>query len=306
VTRGSWKAQVRSAAATFLLLAACGAAPPREDLEPLFARVETGTAAEALEASAELAAKVDDAWLPRLGILLERAPLRALPLVGDLATEGSARLLLERLPGLLGSPTGGVPRAAVVAAGLRRLRAAAPLVMDHLERTGDPAAIRALGRIWERGLDDPPLAKADEVERLTALAVLHRLSTGIDAAPESVEAMLRTMTRGELEDFLGKHAAERFPARRLCDQAVRRRGFDPGKGARIHEALLRSPDLELVAGILDTSPHALPEPVVRAFLSDRRPAREGTLLCDAAAARLSGRRPATRAERDALIESLRN
>lgn len=296
-----------TSAATLLLagFAACGSAPPGEDLEPLFAKVETGAAAEALEASAELASKYDDPWLARLGSLLDRVPLRALPLIGDLTTDGSAQLLRDRLPALLRSPVPGAPRAAAVAAGLRRLRPASEPILELLERTGEPAALRALGRIWERRLGDPPLAKADEVERLTVLAVLHRLSMGLDAAPEACEAMLRAMTRSELEDFLGKHAGEKFPARRLCDQAVRRRGFDPEKGARIHEALLSSPDLELVAAILDTSPHALREPIVRGFLVDRRPVREGTLVCDAAAARLSGKRPATRPERDALIESLK-
>lgn len=287
------------------MFAACTSSPPPEDLEPLFAKVETGAAVEALAASAELAAQYDDAWLDRLGKLLDRAPLRALPLIGDLTTDGSAKLLRERLPALLRSPVPGAPRAAAVAAGLRRLRPASEPILDLLERTGEPAALRALGRIWERTLADPPLAKADEVERLTVLAVLHRLSMGLDAAPEACEAMLRVMNHAELEDFLGKHAGERFRARRLCDQAVRRRGFDPGKGARIHEALLSSPDLELVAAILDSSPHALREPIVRGFLADRRPVREGTLVCDAAAARLSGKRPATRAERDALVESLR-
>jgi hypothetical protein len=296
---------VRSLPGALLLLAACRSAPPGEDLEPLFARVETGTAAEALEASAELASKYDDAWVGRLGALLERAPLRGLPLLSELSSEGSARLLLERLPALLRSPVPGAPRAAVVAAGLRRLRPASGAILEHLESSGDAADLRALGRIWERRLSDPPLGKADEVERLTTLAVLHRLSMGAEGSPEACEAMLRAMAREELEDFLGKHAGERFPARRLCDQAARKRGFDPEKGARIHEALLASPDAGLVAGILDTSPHALREAIVRGFLSDRRPVREGVLVCDAAAARLSGKRPATRAERDALLESLR-
>jgi hypothetical protein len=293
-------------AAWILLVSACASAtPPAEDLEPLFAKVEKGTAAEALEASGELASKYDDAWAGRLGTLLDRVPLRALPLISELSTEGSAKLLLEKLPALLASGTEGVPRAAVVAAGLRKLRPASPAILDYLEKTGEGAALRALGRIGERKLDDPALPKKEEVERLTTLAVVHRLTMSVDGPPEACEAMLRIMTRAELEDFLGKHAAEKFAARKACDQAVRRRGFDPEKGARIHEALLSSPDLELVAGILETSPHALREPIVRGFLDDRRAVREGTLVCDAAAARLSGKRPATRGERDALIESLK-
>jgi len=292
-------------------LAACSGAPPpapREDPAPLFRTVETGTPVEAMEACARLARDWDDAWLPRLEKLLDGPPrprARALQLAGDLRGEASARLLLARLPSLLESPDAETARLAAVAAGLRKLRdATAPLLSYH-ERSGDPAALRALGRAWSQGLQSPPLPRAAEIERLGVLALAHRLAMGPDATPEACEAMLRAMTRPELEDFLGSHAADRFPSRRLCDRAVRRKDFDPEKGARVHEALLSSPDLELVSEILETSPHPLRPEIVRSFLDDRREAKEGWLLCDAAAARLSGRRPAGREERDALIRSLK-
>ncbi len=292
-----------------LALAACPGAPPREDPESLFRAIETGPAIEAMDACASLARAWDDAWLPRLEKLLDGPPrpcARALQLAGDLRTEGSARLLLGKLPRLLESPDAETARLAATAAGLRKLRAATAPLLAWYDRTADPAALRALGRIWSQGLQDPPLPRADEIDRLGVLAVVHRIAMGAGATLEACEATLRAMTRPELEDFLGKHAGDRFASRRLCDRAVRRKDFDPAKGARIHEALLLNPDLDLAAGILETSPHALRAELVHPFLDDRREARDGLLLCDAAAARLSGRPlPAAREERDALIRSLR-
>lgn len=292
-----------------LALSACAGDPPLEDPEPLFRTLETGAAIEAMEACAKLARSWDDAWLPRLEKLLGGPPrpcARALQLAGDLPTGGSARLLLANLPRLLESPDAETARLAAVAAGLRGLRAATPPLLSYYDRTSDPSALRALGRAWSQALADPPLPRAAEIDRLGVLAVAHRAAMGADATVESCEAMLRVLTRAELEDFLGRHAADRFASRRLCDRAVRRKDFDPEKGARIHEALLLNPDLELVAEILETSPRPLRAEIVRSFLDDRREAREAWLLCDAAARRLSGRPlPDSREERDALIRSLR-
>jgi len=294
---------VTARAAAFFLLAACSPAP-REDLEPLFVTLERGSALGAMEASAKLAQAYDDSWLPRLGRSLDAAPVRALQLIGDLTTDGSAKLLLERLPKLLAADPA-ASRMAVVASGLRRLRAATPTLLDRFEKLDEKAALRALGRIWDRALNDPPPPRAQEIDRLSVLALVHRRATGADVTVEACEAMLKVMSRDELEGFLGKHAGDKFFARRFCDEAVRRKGFDPVKGARIHEALLSSPDLELVAEILHTSPHAIRPELVRPFLHDRRAVKGDYLLCDAAATRLSGRSPNTRAERDALIQSLK-
>ena len=55
---------------------------------------------------------------------------------------------------------------------------------------------------------------------------------------------------------------------------------------RIHEALLQSPDVGFVAGILESSPFPLREELVKSFLNDDRTVREGVRLKDIAAARL--------------------
>ncbi len=266
-----------------ILAAGCSDPAPREDVEPLFHALEKGTPAEAMEASGKLAAAYDDSLRPRLEKALTVAPVRALQLIGDLYTEGSADVLLEHLPYLLEGGQREVARMAAVAAGLRRLKAATHAL---LEQTEEPAAVRALGRIWTQPLDAPALPRREEIDRLTVLAVAHRQAMGGGATVEACEAMLSIMTRAELEDFLGKHAGAKFLARHLCDEAVRHRGFDPAKGVLIHEALLSSPDVELVAGILATSPYPLREELVAGFLKDERVVKDGVRLRDVAAKRL--------------------
>jgi hypothetical protein len=255
-----------------------------QDVEPLFKAIETGTPLEALDASARLAKSFDDSMLPRLVKLLDALPLRALQLMGDLQTDGSAKLLLDRLPKLLESKEKDVPRMAEVACGLRKLRAATPIL---IERTEDKAALRALGRIWERSLDDPPLERKDEIGRLSALALVHRAAMGATSSLEACEAMLKAMTREEVDDFLSKHAKDKFYARRFCDEAVRKKGFDPKKGARIHEAFLGNPDADLVAAILETTPFELKADAVRALLKDERKTTDGRALRDLASKRLN-------------------
>ena len=172
---------------------------------------------------------------------------------------------------------------AIVACGLRKLRAATPLL---IERTDDKAALRALGRIWERTLDEPPLPRKDEIDRLTTLTLLHKAAMGATPSLEAVEAMLKVQTREELDDFLAKHAKDKFFARRFCDEAVRKRGFDAGKGARVHEALLASPDADLVARILEGTPFELRREEVRKLLKDDRKTLDGRRLGDLASKRL--------------------
>jgi hypothetical protein len=104
---------------------------------------------------------------------------------------------------------------------------------------------------------------------------------------EACEAMLAVMIESELTDFLGKHSADRFPARRLCDDAVRRPGFDAEKGLRVHEALLSSPDAGLVASILTNSPFPLRDELVRGFLKDPRTTTTGVKLSEVAEKRLN-------------------
>ena len=98
--------------------------------------------------------------------------------------------------------------------------------------------------------------------------------------------LLAVMTREELTSFFQKHAADKFYARLLCAEAVRRPGFDADKGRFVHEALLRNPDLGLVAVILETSPFPLSKDLVKGFLEDDRTVGDGVRLKDLAAARL--------------------
>jgi hypothetical protein len=273
----------RSSVLLALLLAACSGAPPREDVEPLFRALEGGSAAEALAAGEKLAAVYDDEDLPRLAKALDAAPVRALQLIGELSTEGSAKLLVDRLSYLLESKDPETARMAAVAAGLRRLREATGSLLHHPE---DPAVVRALGRIWAQSLDSPQLPRAEEIDRLTVLAVVHRQAMGARSTPEACEAMLSVMTGSELAGFLSKHSGDKFASRHLCEEAARRPGFDEEKGLRIHEAMLASPDPAVVATILSSSPFPLREELVRSFLKDARETPKGEKIRELAARRL--------------------
>jgi len=273
----------RSALLLLLSLASCAHTSTAEEVEPLFLTVENGSAVQAMAAAEKLVAVYDDAHLARLEKALDAKPARALQLLSELSSDGSARLLLSHLPYLLESKDPEVARMAAVAAGLRRLKPATAELLHHPEA---PAVVRALGRIWEQDLESAPLPREEEIDRLTVLAVVHRQAMGPNPTVEACEAMLLVMTGAELADFLGKHAADKFHARRLCDEAVRRPGFDPDKGLRIHEALLKNQDLVLVADILRSSPFPLHEDLVRGFLKDDRSVGEGARLQDVAEARL--------------------
>jgi hypothetical protein len=274
---------VRSRFLLVLTLASCSSAP-RADVDGLFRTLETGSVAEAMAAGEKLASIYEDDDLPRLEKALDAAPVRTLTLIGELTTEGSAKLLLDRLSYLLESKDQETARMAAVTAGLRRLKGATAALLHHPE---DPPVVRALGRIWAQTLDAPPLPRPEEIDLLTVLAVAHRQAMSPGGTLEACEAMLSVMREPELADFLAKHAADRFPARSLCDEAVRRPGFDAEKGLRVHEALLSSPDVGLVAGILAGSPFPLREELVKGFLKDARTTTNGVKLSDAAAKRLS-------------------
>ncbi|HLY08357.1 MAG TPA: hypothetical protein VKW04_03520 [Planctomycetota bacterium] len=274
---------LRPAPLLFLALSACAHSPTAEEVEPLFLTIENGNAVQAMAATEKLVAAYDDTHLPRLEKMLDAKPVRALQLISELSSDGSGKLLLSHLSYLLESKDAEVARMAAVASGLRRLRAATAALLHHPE---EPSVIRALGRIWEQDLDAGPLPREEEIDRLTVLAVVHRQTMGVNPGVESCEAMLLVMNAAELTDFLHKHAGDKFPSRRLCDEAVRRPGFDPDKGLLIHDALLQSPDVAFVAGILESSPFPLREDLVKGFLKDDRTVREGVRLSDLAAARL--------------------
>lgn len=267
-----------------LLLASCShPSSTAAELEPLFRMLETGSPREAIGASEKLVAAYDDSHLPRLEKALDAKPVRALQLLSELSSDGSAKLLLSRLSYLLESKDAETARMAAVAAGLRRLKGATEALLHHPE---EPAVIRALGRIWEQDLDEGALPREEEIERLTALAVVHRLTMAANPTLDACEAMLAMMTREELTAFFHKHASDKFYARLLCEEAVRRPDFDADKGRFVHESLLRSPDIALVSVILESSPFPLSKDLVKGFLSDDRPVRDGVRLKDLAQARL--------------------
>lgn len=274
---------LRPALLLLLGLSACAHTSTAEEVEPLFLTVENGSAVQAMAASEKLVAVYDDAHLARLEKALEAKPARTLQLISELSSEGSAKLLLSHLSYLLESKDPDVARMAAVAAGLRRLKPATAALLHHPE---SPAVVRALGRIWEQELEGGPLPRQEEIDRLTVLAVVHRQAMSANPTVESCEAMLLVMNGAEMADFLNKHAGDKFHARRLCDEAVRRPGFDADKGLRVHESLLKNPDLVLVADILKSSPFPLHEDLVRGFLTDDRSVGEGARLKDVAEARL--------------------
>ena len=275
----------RSGVLLALLLAACSApSPADQDVEPLFRALETGSPTEAIDASEKLVAAYDDSELPRLTKALDAAPGRTLQLISELSTEGSAKLLVDRLPYLMESKDQDTARMAAVAAGLRRLRAATAALLHHPE---DPAAVRALGRIWSQTLDAPALPRAEEIDRLTVFAVAHRQAMGPVATSEACEAMLSVMTAAELTNFLAKHAGDKFASRKMVEEAAHHPAFDAEKGLRIHEALLASPDADLVATILSTSPFPLREDLVRGLLEDNRRTDAGIRIGDLARKRLA-------------------
>src|SRR6185295_13139158 len=194
-----------------LTLVAC-ASGPREDVEPLFHALETGSVAEAMAAGEKLASIYEDADLPRLEKALDAAPVRTLTLIGELTTDGSAKLLLDRISYLLESKDRETARMAAVTAGLRRLKGATAALLHHPE---EAPVIRALGRIWAQTLEAPALPRAEEIDRLTVLAVAHRQTMSVGGTLEACEAMLAVMIEPELADFLAKHSRDSFAARRL-------------------------------------------------------------------------------------------
>src|SRR5688572_13387186 len=159
----------------WVLASGCSSGP-RESVEPLFRTLETGSVAEAMAAGEKLAAIYEDDDLPRLEKALDAAPVRTMTLIGELTTDGSAKLFLDRLSYLLESKDRETARMAAVTAGLRRLRGATASLLHHPE---EPPVMRALGRIWAQVLDAPPLPRAEEIDRLTVLAIAHRQAMGV-------------------------------------------------------------------------------------------------------------------------------
>jgi hypothetical protein len=172
---------------------------------------------------------------------------------------------------------------ALGAAGHRRAKGTTEAILTYYEATEDPSALRALGRIWDDGKDDPL--------RTAVLLVAHAeaMSNAVDeglAGEEATGAMLRVMTDPEVVEFLAKWAAEPFGARHHAVKVAGAKDFKAARGRRIHEALLRNPDAGVVSTILWRSPHKLDPELVKPLLDDERATPGGAKICDYAAARL--------------------
>jgi hypothetical protein len=298
-------------AGVLMLLAAGCAAPP----DPVLARLRQGEAPESLRYdknpvwTAEIgeALAADRAWksdtdafaaivyfaanagpehLPGIEALLaaekpERC-MRGLLVARLSPLDGTRDLLVTHAAKLLDPARPAVARVALGAMAVRRAREATEAIFGYFEAADDPAALRALGRIWEGGSDHPL--------RTAVHLLVHKLTLSAAATPESAEALLRVMSDVELGEFLSQWAGEKFGARSLIVAAAGAKDFSIPHGEKVHQAFLANPDGELVAAILLTSRHRLDPAAVRALLGDDR---EG--VPEAAAARLdsieSGLRP---------------
>ncbi len=285
----------------------------RRHVDALFLVLERDKTPEnALAAIAGLAPLLSADDLPKLDALLGGAdPTRVLILLRQARLGGAVPLLEKHAAELLASKA--AARVALGTLGALRVRGATQPVLDYLGSDDDDAAYKALGRLWEQKLDAPALAREDERTRLTVLIhVVRPAMVGGDGA--ACDAMLRIMTRAELDELLAKNAKDRFKARAAMAEACARESFDAKKGAMVHAALLANPDADVVAFILWSSPHVLD---VRVLLGDERAAKlrgqPDARVCDYAAARLEAdaakrptELPASAEERAALLKKWRD
>lgn len=300
-------------AALTLLLAACGSPPDapgdsadavldklrggeapaelRYDKNPVWT-AEIGTAlaedrpwkspADAFAAIAYFAANAGADQVPLIETLLtDPKPdrrMRGLLIVRFSTTQETLELLPRYATALLDAGTPEVAKVALGVMSYRRARGATEAILGYYETTDNPAALSALGRIWEGAGDDPL--------RTAVHLVAHTLTMGAAGSPESADALLRVMNDAELAEFLAKWVPERFASRELVIAAAGEKGFDRARGRKIHEAFLKSPDPALATTILWRSPHKLDPAAVSALLDDDRVAASGAKVCDYAAARL--------------------
>jgi hypothetical protein len=287
----------------------------REHVEELFLVLERESPRLALAVIPTLAGFVGEEHLPRLDGYLagqdETLAGRALFLIGE--SRFGAALLEKHAEKWLATK---LARVTLHALGACRVKSATEMVRRHYEEKVDDAALRCLGRIWEQKLDAKPLAREEERERLKTFLVLHRLTMISAPTAESAEAMLRVMTGAELDEFLRKQAPEKFASREFVAKAAAARGFEKAKGARIHAALLASPDPNLAAWILWTTPFTLDKAAVAALLEKDAPVGHPDLpkeakLCDYAAVRLTvlsgqeAKMPETAEKRAAMVAGWR-
>ena len=294
----------------------CAHARPADvDLLYSFVRSElTGDAYFAVFALADLA---DSTLLRQMEEDLPWAepPLltRFLDLLARCPKPQAARLVRLLAPFLLNADEIALSKSALGALATHRVQAATSRILDLWTDSDDDRlsdrCLRALGWIWDTPMDAPPDPEHEEL-RLQALLAAHRITMSGAATEDSCTALLRIMNQGEFEDFLGKHAGDRFPQRRLFAKVSAEPTFDRQKGGALHTALLGSPDVDLVAELLLTSPHTLPVERIADFLSDDRLVEkedypENTTLAECAAVRLANQvdgLPDAKADRRKLVE----
>lgn len=260
-----------------------------------------------------LAALLDEKLLPLLETALDAKrdlQLRALTVLAE-ARFPPAAPLLEKRVALLDAADRDRSKAMLRAIASSQARGTHDAVLAYYEKTEEDLAVRALGRLWEMRLDDPPRARADEIRRLSSLLFIRRLAMGGATNETYADAMLRLLARDEFEKFLRDFSGESFFARRVVAAAAMQRSFDRAKGTLLVEAFLGNPDAGLVGQILLRSPWDLPKERLAPLLDrkdeakiDDAPAR----MCDLAVRRLSrqiDRReielPAELEKRDALV-----
>ena len=308
--------------ALLLLLAACGAPPPPPAAtDPVLEKLRAGEAPAELRYdknplwTAEIgkALAEDRAWktdadaFAALVHFASHAGTDGLAVVekllGDPKPEQRMRgLLIARLspaekmpdllkryaPRLLDPSTPEVARVALGAIAYRGARGATEAVFEYFEKTEDLAALKALGILWAA----PPSGGSTEATggampyRTLVQLLAHKLTMGPAPSPESAGALLRVMTDVEIDAFLSKWVPETFGSREILIAAAGEKGFDAGRGRKIHEAFLKSPDPALVSTILWGSPHKLDAKTVNPLLDDDRVTSSGTKVRDYAAARL--------------------
>jgi hypothetical protein len=243
----------------------------REHAEAIVALLEHASVKVAYAAVFAAAPFVDEKLLPALEKRLDGrrdAQIRALLVIAE-SRFGPAGALLEKRLSLLDAADMERSKAMLRAIGACRLRAAHDAILAYYDQAGDDLAVRTLGRLWEMKLDAKPLAKAEEIRRLTALLLARRLALGGATNEAFCEAMLRIMTREEFEKFLADHAKEKFFSRRVLALAALKRGFDRAKGLKLAEAFFESPDPALVAQIIVTCPWDLPVGKLALALDDK-------------------------------------
>ena len=266
----------------------------RGQVQALFVLLEKGSPKTAYAALFALVPVMDATLLPRVETMLEassrEARLRGLMLVGETGLPAAAAVLARR--NLLTPDDRELSRVALQAMAACRDRASHDAILDYYEKTDEEAALVALSRIWEMQKETAPLARSDEIRRLSVQRVLFRRAMGGESNAALCGSMLRIMTPEELEKFISLFAGERFPSRRLLVHAAGAEGFDLTKGRRLHAAFLASPDPRLLGRLLYFSPHELPVEGVTPLLANEQIVEDEEIpgeirVCDLASWRLA-------------------